>query len=35
MEAARWNAMYEQLKSLGILNGPVDVTAAYSLKYVP
>ncbi len=35
MDAARWNAMYEQLKSLGILNGPVDLTATYSLKYVP
>ncbi len=35
MDAARWNAMYEQLKSLGILNGPVDVTATYSLKYIP
>ena len=35
MDAARWASMYEQLKSLGILNGPVDLTVTYSLKYVP
>jgi NitT/TauT family transport system substrate-binding protein len=35
MTDARWTAMYEQLKSLGILNGPIDPAAAYSLKFVP
>jgi len=35
MTADRWNTSYQQLKSLGILHGPVDVNAAYSLKYVP
>jgi NitT/TauT family transport system substrate-binding protein len=35
MIAARWTAMYEQLKSLGILNGPVDPAATYSLKFIP
>ncbi len=33
MSAARWQAGYEQLKALGILHGPVDVPAAYSLKF--
>jgi len=33
MTAARWQASYEQLKSLGILQGPLDPTAAYSLKF--
>jgi NitT/TauT family transport system substrate-binding protein len=32
---ARWTAMYEQLKSLGILNGPVDPSETYSLKFIP
>jgi NitT/TauT family transport system substrate-binding protein len=35
MTAARWQTSYEQLKSLGILHGPIDPTAAYSLKFVP
>jgi hypothetical protein len=34
MTAERWQATYEQLKSLGILNGPVDPAGAYSLKFV-
>lgn len=33
MTAARWQTSYEQLKSLGILQGPVDPAAAYSLKF--
>lgn len=33
MTAARWNATYEQLKSLGILQGPVDPSTAYSLQF--
>jgi NitT/TauT family transport system substrate-binding protein len=35
MNAARWEAMDEQLKELGILHGPVDVNAAYTLKFLP
>lgn len=35
MTAERWNTSYQQLKSLGILHGPIDLNAAYSLKYVP
>ena len=35
MTAARWQTSYEQLKSLGILHGPIDLTTAYSLKFVP
>jgi NitT/TauT family transport system substrate-binding protein len=35
MTAERWNASYEQLKSLGILHGPIDPASAYSLKFVP
>jgi NitT/TauT family transport system substrate-binding protein len=35
MTAARWQASYEQLKSLGILHGPLDPTTAYSLQFVP
>ena len=35
MTAARWEASYEQLKTLGILHGPVDVSTTYSLKFVP
>jgi hypothetical protein len=35
MEAARWQASYEQLKALGILHGPVDPAATYSLKFAP
>jgi NitT/TauT family transport system substrate-binding protein len=32
MTAARWQAGYGQLKSLGILQGPLDPATAYSLK---
>jgi NitT/TauT family transport system substrate-binding protein len=35
MAAARWQASYEQLKSLGILHGPVDPTTTYSLQFAP
>jgi NitT/TauT family transport system substrate-binding protein len=34
MTAARWQASYEQLKPLGILQGPLDPTIAYSLKFI-
>jgi NitT/TauT family transport system substrate-binding protein len=34
MTAARWQTGYEQLKSLGILEGPLDPTAAYTLKFL-
>jgi NitT/TauT family transport system substrate-binding protein len=34
MTDARWQANYEQLKSLGILQGPLDPAAAYTLKFV-
>jgi NitT/TauT family transport system substrate-binding protein len=34
MTAARWQAIYEQLKALGILHGPVDPAAIYSLSFV-
>lgn len=34
MTAARWQTSYEQLKSLGILHGPIDPATAYSLKFV-
>jgi hypothetical protein len=34
MTAERWQATYDQLKSLGILNGSIDPTTAYSLKFV-
>lgn len=33
MSAARWNAGYQQLKSLGILEGPLDPATAYSLQF--
>ncbi len=33
MTAARWTAGYEQLKSLGILEGPLDPATAYSLQF--
>jgi NitT/TauT family transport system substrate-binding protein len=33
MTAARWQASYGQLKALGILQGPLDPTTAYSLKF--
>ena len=35
MTAERWNTSYQQLKSLGILNGPIDPAESYSLKFVP
>ena len=35
MTDERWNATYGQLKALGILHGPVDVSGTYSLKYLP
>jgi NitT/TauT family transport system substrate-binding protein len=35
MTADRWTVSYEQLKALGILHGPIEPAAAYSLKYVP
>lgn len=35
MTAARWQATYDQLKSLGILHSPIDPTVAYTLKFVP
>lgn len=34
MTADRWQTSYQQLKSLGILTGPVDPSATYSLKFV-
>jgi NitT/TauT family transport system substrate-binding protein len=34
MDAARWQTTYEQLKSLGILQGPVVPSATYSLNFV-
>jgi len=33
MTAARWQATYEQLKSLGILHGPLDPATAYTLQF--
>ena len=33
MTAERWNANYQQLKSLGILQGPLDPATAYALKF--
>jgi NitT/TauT family transport system substrate-binding protein len=33
MSAARWTAGYEQLKSLNILEGPLDPSTAYDLKF--
>jgi NitT/TauT family transport system substrate-binding protein len=35
MNAARWQTSYQQLKSLGILDGPLDPATAYSLKFIP
>jgi len=35
MTAARLQTLYEQLKSLGILHGPVDPTTTYSLSFAP
>jgi NitT/TauT family transport system substrate-binding protein len=34
MTAARWQTNYEQLKSLGILHGPVDPPTTYTLTFV-
>ena len=33
MSAARWKASYEQLMSLNILDGPLDPSTAYDLKF--
>jgi NitT/TauT family transport system substrate-binding protein len=33
MTSERWQAMEQQLKSLGILHGPVNAADAYSLKF--
>lgn len=33
MTPDRWQTSYEQLKSLGILQGPIDPAEAYSLKF--
>jgi len=35
MVASRWQASYDQLKSLGILKGPVDLTSTYALQFAP
>jgi NitT/TauT family transport system substrate-binding protein len=35
MTAVRWETGYEQMKSLGILHGPIDPLTTYSLKFVP
>lgn len=34
MTAARWQTAYDQLKTLGILQGPVDPSTAYALNFV-
>jgi NitT/TauT family transport system substrate-binding protein len=34
MTAQRWQTLYEQLKILGILHGPVDPATTYSLTFV-
>lgn len=34
MTSARWQTSYEQLKSLGILHGPVEPATTYSLTFV-
>jgi NitT/TauT family transport system substrate-binding protein len=34
MTAARWDAQYQQLKSLGMLEGPLDPATTYTLKFV-
>jgi NitT/TauT family transport system substrate-binding protein len=33
MSADRWQPNFEQLNSLGILHGPVDMSTAYSLRF--
>jgi NitT/TauT family transport system substrate-binding protein len=35
MTADRWQASYDQLKTLGILHGPLDPATAYALQFVP
>jgi len=35
MTASRWQASYDQLRSLGILHGPLDPATAYSLQFAP
>jgi NitT/TauT family transport system substrate-binding protein len=35
MNAARWQTGYQQLQSLGILQGPLNPSSAYSLKFLP
>ena len=35
MAAARWQANCDQLKSLGILHGPLDPKVAYTLQFLP
>ena len=35
MTAARWQTTSDQLKSLGIVQGSLDPTTAYSLKFIP
>ena len=34
MTAARWQTNYEQLKSLGVLHGPLDPATTYTLTFV-
>ena len=34
MTAARWQTAYDQLKTLGILQGPSDPSTAYALNFV-
>jgi len=33
MTAARWQTSYDQLKQLGILHGPIDLTSTYALNF--
>jgi NitT/TauT family transport system substrate-binding protein len=35
MDPARWQTLYEQLKTLAILHGPVDPATTYSLAFTP
>lgn len=35
MTVARWQAGYDQLKTLGILHGPLNPATAYTLQFVP
>jgi NitT/TauT family transport system substrate-binding protein len=35
MSAERWQTLYQQLQSLGILHAPVDPATTYSLKFLP